>query len=121
MPVHDWTGVDDATFHDFHQAWITHIKEALNHGVLPAGYYAMGEQIATRMQTDILALRATSGPPASTGGLAVLETAPSVRARVRPAARQARSLLPRRRRVVVRHISGRQVVAVIEVVSPANK
>jgi hypothetical protein len=34
MPIHDWTRVDAGTFHDFHQAWITHLKETLNDGVL---------------------------------------------------------------------------------------
>jgi hypothetical protein len=30
MPVHDWTRVSAATFHDFHGAWIVHLKETLN-------------------------------------------------------------------------------------------
>jgi hypothetical protein len=30
MPMHDWTRVSAGTYHDFHNAWITHIKEALN-------------------------------------------------------------------------------------------
>ena len=36
MPVHDWTRVIAGTFHDFHQGWITHLKEALNNTILPA-------------------------------------------------------------------------------------
>jgi hypothetical protein len=43
MPVHDWTRVDHGTFHDFHTRWIAHLTEALNGGLLPAGYYAMAE------------------------------------------------------------------------------
>ena len=37
MPVHDWTKVDAGIFHDFHCAWIIHLKEALNEGLLPDG------------------------------------------------------------------------------------
>ena len=45
MPVHDWTKVNAGTFYDFHTGWITHLKEALNGGLLPDGYYAMSEHI----------------------------------------------------------------------------
>jgi hypothetical protein len=31
-------------FHDFHCAWVIHLKESLNEGLLPDGYYAMAEQ-----------------------------------------------------------------------------
>lgn len=40
MPVHDWTKVFAGCFYDFHESWTTHIKEALNMGLLPTGYYA---------------------------------------------------------------------------------
>ena len=50
MPIHDWTQVDAGTFHAFHTLWIAEIMKALNTGLLPAGYYAMAEQVATRMQ-----------------------------------------------------------------------
>jgi hypothetical protein len=62
MAVHDWTRVDAGTFHDFHSAWITHLKEALNGGVLPAGYYAMSEQWAGRSVADVLTLEAPERP-----------------------------------------------------------
>ena len=29
MPVHDWTRVDDGTFHAFHTVWISEIMKAL--------------------------------------------------------------------------------------------
>jgi hypothetical protein len=56
MPVHDWTRVKAGIFHDFHNAWITHLKETPNAGLLPTGYYALGEQHAGRIVTDILTL-----------------------------------------------------------------
>lgn len=55
MPVHDWSRVKAGIFHDFHNAWITHLKEALNGGLLPEGYYALSEQHVGRVITDILA------------------------------------------------------------------
>jgi len=41
MPIHDWTRVSVGVFHDFHVAWMTHLNEALNNGVLPAEFYSM--------------------------------------------------------------------------------
>src|SRR5262245_24661525 len=48
MPVHDWTRVDDGTFHAFHTLWISDNMKALNAGLLPEGCYALAEQVATR-------------------------------------------------------------------------
>jgi hypothetical protein len=56
MPVHDWTLVDAGTFHDFHNGWLIHLKETLNGGLLPSGYYAMSEQHAGQFITDMLTL-----------------------------------------------------------------
>ena len=120
MPVHDWTRVDAGTFHDFHVSWVTHPKEALNGGILPSGYYAMAEQHGGRIIADILTLR--SPPSAATspigeGGLAVAEAPPRVRHKltVSSAAREMR------RTVTIRHVSGDRVIALLEIVSPANK
>ena len=91
MPIQDWTRVDAGIFHDFHHEWITTIKRALNQGLLPPDYYALAEQVA--------------------GGLRVRFTASAeteVNAR-------------KRNRIAIRHVSGDQVVALIELVSPGNK
>ncbi len=58
MPMHDWTRTSAGSFHDFHNSWITHIKEALNDGLLPQPYYALGEQRAGDYGPDVLALKA---------------------------------------------------------------
>src|SRR5258708_2453889 len=96
MPVHDLSRVEAGTFHAFHMAWITHLSEALNGGVLPSGYYALPEQHAGRFITDVLTLQApmTVVPP-PTGG--------------------------RRRTLRFRHVSGNRIVALVEIVSFANK
>src|SRR5262249_12484734 len=69
MPIHDWTRVLDSTFHAFHSQWGGRLVAALNGGLLPSGYYAMPEQIATRMQTDVLTLhRLTTASPGAANG-----------------------------------------------------
>jgi hypothetical protein len=126
MPVHDWTRIDAGTFHAFHTLWIAETMKALNAGLLPKGYYALAEQVATRMQTDVLALQSpvqTSPLPESPrGGVAVAEAAPRVGLRLRPdPQRKPRRPTSLRRHVAIRHITGHRVVALIEVVPPANK
>jgi hypothetical protein len=118
MPVHDWTRVDAETFHDFHNGWIIHLKEALNGGLLPKGYYAMSEQYGGAVITDVMTLQAPlpSTLPAE-GGIAVADAPPHVRRKLSLSA-AARAM---RRTVTIRHVSGHKVVALLEIVSPANK
>lgn len=66
MPIHDWTKVIAAVFHDFHQTWLVEIKRALNDGLLPSPYYALAEQVAGEYGPDVLALegpRMATKPP----------------------------------------------------------
>ncbi len=122
MPVHDWTRVEAGVWHDFHVAWIPEIRTALNSGLLPSGYYALAEQHAGRSIADVLTLHASPvrreplPPPPDTGGTAVAEAPPRVRWRrtVDPAA------LARRRSLAIRHVSGHRLIALIEIMSPAN-
>lgn len=44
MPIHDWTRVRANRFHDFHQSWTIAIRNDLNAGKLPPGYFAVVEQ-----------------------------------------------------------------------------
>ena len=44
MPVHDWTRVEAGIFHDFHTVWAVAIRNALNEGLLPEGYYELRRQ-----------------------------------------------------------------------------
>lgn len=121
MPVHDWTRVDAGTYHDFHSAWIIHLKEALNGGLLPSGFYALAEQHAGRSIADILTLQgplpAVPPGPSAEGGVALAEAPPRVRRKLSlsPAARGTR------RTLAIRHVSGHRIVALVEIVSPANK
>jgi hypothetical protein len=123
MAVHDWTRVDAGIFHDFHLAWIAEIRQALNGGLLPEGYYALAEQHAGSCIPDLLTLHvgpASPGQrpsPSTTGGTAVAEAPPRVgRQQTAPP-----TPLALRRTVAVRHVSGHRLVAMVEILSPANK
>lgn len=114
MPVHDWTHVEAGIFHDFHTSWIHSIKYALNHGGLPKDFYAMAAQASRRRVPDAF-------PPlgaGSHGGIALAEQPPAVQF---TAAEEAHLYARKRNRIAIRHVSGDDLVAVLEIVSPGNK
>jgi hypothetical protein len=121
MPVHDWTRVDAGVFHDFHNVWIALLRIAMNSGLLPEGYYAMSEQHFGKYLSDVLTLHGAGSPESAprviSGGLAVAEVPPKVRHQLSlsPAART------RRKTLTIRHVSGHRIVALVEIVSSANK
>lgn len=122
MPIHDWTRVSAGTFHDFHVGWIAHIKEHLNQGQLPEGYYAQAEQHERRglgIVGDVLTLsREEQSTPPRDSGVATLD-----RPRVSRTAQTMESSTYRRMRrtLTVRHQSGHKIVALIEIISRSNK
>jgi Protein of unknown function (DUF4058) len=126
MPIYDWTRVEAGIFHDFHHGWIEEIKRALNGGRLPDDYYALAEQFAGGFGRDVLTLQDISasdgdepdGAEAASSGRTALLTAPTLNL-----TGETDMAYYRRKQssVVIRHISGDRVVAVIEVVSPVNK
>ena len=127
MPIHDWTRVAAGIFHDFHHAWIEEIKRALNNGGLPEGYYALAEQHAAGFGPDVLTLESLTRPDdedqisatsQSNDGVALLLSPPKVQV---TAETDMEFYRRRQSTVVVRHVSGDRMVAIIEVVSPANK
>jgi hypothetical protein len=123
MPIHDWTRVPDGTFHDLHTSWIPMIKHTLNHGLLPAGYYAMAEQVAGGMIPDVLTLQAIQAEDESAeadtgGGTAVAVEPPKVSI----SARLEQSLYVRKaNHLVIRHRSSDRIVGIVEVMSAGNK
>lgn len=125
MPIHDWTRVSDGTFHDFHVVWLGEIRTALNDGLLPPSYYAQAEQIIGAMGPDVLTLQ--TDPTASNGATDAATGSGGVAVAVAPplprlvGETEMAGYLPRRRAVVVRHVSGDRVVALVEIVSPGNK
>jgi uncharacterized protein DUF4058 len=136
MPIHDWTRVDAGIFHHFHQRWIGAITDVLNQRLLPSEYYALVEQQGGRFEPDVLTLKTSamserddaadapapgaSGPGdgngAAGGGLLVAQP------RVRVTAETDLDFYRRKQNVAaVRHVSGDQLVAIVEIVSKGNK
>jgi hypothetical protein len=126
MPIHDWTRVDDGIFHAFHLAWLGELQKALNAGRLPPGYYALAEQVAGSVGPDVLTLQgngaSAEGPPeeggTSGGTLTLVRTAPQAHFTT---ALSIPDYATRRRRLVIHHVSGDRVVALLEIVSAGNK
>lgn len=124
MAVHDWTRVDAGFFHDLHLGWIAEIRQVLNGGLLPGGYYALAEQHAGKTIPDVLTPHASPAaqgrrpdPAGAGGGTAVAQAPPRVRRRHSVEFRGP----SHPRTVAIRHVSGHRLVAMLEIVSPANK
>lgn len=122
MPVHDWTRVSAGIFHDFHNTWIVTLKNALNDGVLPAGYYAISEQRAGQVIPDVLALQTSTSQPVAappSGTTAVADTPPRVSLVMTPDSETVYA--QKQRTLVVRQSGDHRIVALLEIVSPGNK
>jgi hypothetical protein len=117
MPIHDWTRVRPNRFHDFHQSWTITIRNALNAGGLPPGYFAMVEQKTGGPEPDVVTLELTPPVSSTSGGVAVDLQPPKARFVTRT---EAQAYARKANRITVRHPDG-EVVAVIEIVSPGNK
>jgi len=124
MPVHDWTRVPGGTFHHFHAAWIPLLADVLNQEALPAGYYAMAEQVAG-IVPDVLTLQAIDeaspdGNGGGAGGSTLIATPPRA-ALVAQLEVEQEIYAAKANHLVIRHQSGDRVVAILEIVSPGNK
>ena len=123
MPVHDWTRVTAGVFHAFHNSSITAIQEALNNGLLPPDYYALGEQVAGPFAPDVLTLQAVEDNRASTPGghpgpIALAVAPPRVRF---TAQTEMDEYVRKQRTLVIRHGTDDRIIALLEIVSPGNK
>lgn len=123
MPIHDWTRVSAGTFHDFHCAWIVEIRNALNTGLLPRGYYAMAEQVAGEVNPDVITLQGPrpsgeSDADGASGATALAEAPPRVSFR---AATEMDQYTRKQHVLIVRHTSGDRIIAFVEILSPGNK
>jgi len=131
MAMHDWSRVEAGIYHHFHHSWIEEIARALNRGILPSDHYALAEQFVGGFGPDVLTLK--GGPSTDDSAF---DDSPIHAARSDPTDETAVLTTPdievtaetdmqyyrRKQRVVaVRHVSDDRVVAVIEVVSRANK
>jgi hypothetical protein len=128
MPLHNWNKVDAGIFHAFHTTWITEIQNSLNHGLLPPDHYALAEQHMGGFIGDVLTLRVPT-PSSDVGRDAYssdLEGSPSATALLTPPKTSIREslevdLAEMARTVTIRHVSTHRIVAMIEIISRANK
>jgi hypothetical protein len=123
MPMHDWTRVEAGIFHAFLHRWISALSDVLNAGLLPADYYALSEQQAAGFGPDVLTLQdqnpsADEGSGGGAGAATALQAPPQTRFMAQTDAEFYRR---KKSSVVVRHVSGDRIVAVVEIVSPGNK
>ena len=118
MPMHDWTRVDAGIYHAFHHEWISEISRTLNRGLLPDDMYALPEQQAAGFGPDVLTLQNTADDPASGRTATLTRTKPKTTHYAQTPAEFHRR---KKSSIVVRHVSGDRIVAMIEIVSPGNK
>lgn len=119
MAAHDWTGVDAGMYHDHHIGWMAELQRVMNTGLLPEGYYALIEQHSGSTIEALLNQYGNVPPGRSLSpAVAVAEVPPKAARRqtIAPA-----SIAARRRTLAIRHVSEHRLVAILEVVSQANK
>jgi hypothetical protein len=120
MPIHDWARVEAGIFHDFHHSWITELARALNHSLLPSDHYALVEHHAACVGPPVPRLQEDTDDSAwsELGTVGGVLTPP----RLQPIAETDLPFYRRKQStIVVRHVSGDRIVAMVEVVSPGNK
>jgi hypothetical protein len=118
MPIHDWTQVSPGTFHNFHQGWTITLRDALNAGRLPEGYFAMAEQVVGRPEADVVALEIESDAELTRDGDGIATAVQPQTTFVLTA--EEERYTRKANQVAIHHGLGR-VVAIIEIVSPGNK
>src|SRR4051794_511449 len=124
MAVHDWSRVKAGVFHDFHHSWIEEIQRALNSTTLPDEYYAMVEQHVVFRLPAMPPLQRSLSTKDDQGQSSHGENGGLLLAPPRqPITAETEMEFYRRKQnsVVVRHVSGDEIIAVVEVVFPGNK
>jgi hypothetical protein len=122
MPMHDWTKVAAGIYHAFRHRWISAISDLLNTGLLPKEYYALPEQQAAGFGPDVLTLQSPEVPDTGGGEGAATATMLEARPQTRFVAEADAEFYRRKKSaIVVRHVSGDRIVAMVEIVSPGNK
>ena len=126
MPIHDWSRIDAGIFHDLHLGWIDGLRAVLNRTLLPEPYYALAEPVLGASVPDVLTLR-SEDPSAGTGVPEGLHDDTAERPVAEVVAVVQNLPPPEVYSTLARHVVIRsslrddEVVAVIEIVSRANK
>ncbi len=130
MPMHDWTRVIAGIYHDFHSAWIVELRNVLNDGRLPDGYYALAEQRGGSLNSAVVAMQSNaddypiepdSQQQISEPGVQTLSATPPRVTITQTVDDENWYASTRQRRVGIHHASDDRLVALIAIVSPGNK
>lgn len=108
-------------FHHFHNSWVYKLSDRLNDGILPAGFYAAGEQIIGDVEPDVLTFRSHAEPDVpwpESGAIAVVEHPPKVSLTSHA---DEPLYVSKQDHVVIRSSEGDRLVGLIEIVSRGNK
>jgi hypothetical protein len=120
VPIHDWTKTYAGAFHHFHGTWLFEIARVLNEGILPKGYYALGEQVIGGAVPDVLTLEKRGAESTSAHFQGIDAPLPAPTATITALA-EAPRYPPRPRVIAIRHASGDRLIALLEIVSIGNK
>jgi len=126
MPIHDWSRGDAGILHDVHLGWIDGLRAVLNRELLPDPFYALAEPVLGGIVPDVLTLRSPSPIPEPAIVPRLLDdeaerpvTAATLVMQDLPSAEVYGALA---RHIVVKDsLRDDAVVAVVEIVSRANK
>ncbi len=118
MPIHDWTRVSAEIWHCVHLSWVAELQKVFNEQLLPAEYYAQVERIAGLHKLDREKLIVLPDADAGRGTVSVIADPPQTRF---TAEAEMDDYALKRRTIVIRHSSGDDIVALLEIVSPGNK
>lgn len=121
-PVHDWNTVSSETFHHSHTAWIVELRNASYGGIHPAEHYALVEQKTGEAGPDVPTLYAPPAAHPQTGpgrDLTALANVPP-KVRITAVANQTSAYAAKRRTLAIRHASGHDAVALVEILSPST-
>jgi hypothetical protein len=122
MRIHDWTKTYDGAFHHFHITWLVEITRTLNSGLLPPGYYALGEQVIGGAVPNVLTLSSRTASDVPSGVHERVEVEPNgLPSATMTAVSEPPQVRPPARVVAVRRVSGQRLVAMVEIVSAGNK
>jgi hypothetical protein len=117
MPMHDWTRVYAGIYHMFHGAWLLEMHRAILKQ-LPPDYYCLTEQQVAGFGPDILTLKNKDAIDSGDGTATATLPKPKTKIKMET---EGEFYVRKKSSVVIRHVSGDRIVAVIELVSPGNK
>ncbi|MBI4585536.1 MAG: DUF4058 family protein [Planctomycetes bacterium] len=130
MPIHDWSRGDAGIFHGLHIVWIGRLQSILNEELLPGTFYALAEPVLGSAVPDVLTLEwlESEGMGTDENSKRIRKDTQEAPVALAPSTVLVQELDPPEpytflaRHLIIRsHLRDDKVVAIIELVSKANK